>query len=120
MQETGNALELLTAENLQQKEDLSFLKGVRDAQAAMIMKLRTQVHEATYSTKPKEASVTIKEVSEVCDSINGNCHACPFMTPEGCPFLSDDPMNWDDEYLSRRYINSIHYTKEQPIKPVEE
>lgn len=120
MQETDNTLELLTAENLQQKGDIHFLSGVRDAQAAMIRQLRTQINKLITSTKPGEASVTIKEISEVCDSINGNCHACPFMTPEGCPFLSDDPMNWDDEYLSRRYINSIHYTKEQPTKPVEE
>ena len=50
--------------------------------------------------------LTIEQVRNVCDELNGNCGACPFASKEGCPFLSDDPMDWDVEYANKRYVNS--------------
>ena len=50
--------------------------------------------------------VTIEQVKNVCDELIGKCSACPFASKEGCPFLSDDPFDWDVDYINERYVNS--------------
>ena len=56
--------------------------------------------------------VTIEQIKNICDDLNGNCGACPFASKEGCPFLSNDPMDWDTEYINKRYVNSPFYKVE--------
>lgn len=50
--------------------------------------------------------VNIFQIKSVCDDLDGNCGACPFGTTEGCPFLSNDPFDWDIEYINKRFENS--------------
>jgi hypothetical protein len=50
--------------------------------------------------------VNISQIRNICDTLDGNCHACPFGTSWGCPFLSEDPMNWNINYINERFQNS--------------
>jgi hypothetical protein len=59
--------------------------------------------------------VDIDQIKNICDDLDGNCGACPFGAKDGCPFLSNDPFDWDTEYINKRYQNFI-YNKENPMR----
>jgi hypothetical protein len=54
----------------------------------------------------QDPMVNIQNIRDICDELDGNCSACPFGAKEGCPFLSDDPMNWDVGYINKRHAHS--------------
>ena len=53
--------------------------------------------------------VNIEQIKNVCDELDGNCHACPFSKKDeqfSCPFLSEDPMDWGTDWIDIAYNNS--------------